>query len=94
MDLDISKYPKLTREQAGHLRHFYNLVSQVDWQWHNMGTQEPMQEFFDVYRCQLATMLYAPSLTHFHCQNALRSVYKPLLSRLIHKMLQREVWAY
>ncbi|KAF6795379.1 linalool dehydratase-isomerase precursor, partial [Colletotrichum musicola] len=26
----IAKFPKLSREQAGHLRHFHNLVSQRD----------------------------------------------------------------
>jgi hypothetical protein len=40
--IDISKIPKLTAEQAGHLRHFHNLVSQVDGEWHHMGTREPV----------------------------------------------------
>ncbi|KAF6788180.1 hypothetical protein CSOJ01_15052, partial [Colletotrichum sojae] len=26
----LTKFPKLSREQAGHLRHFHNLVSQRD----------------------------------------------------------------
>lgn len=92
--MDLSKYPKLTKEQVGHVRHFYNLATQPDGEWHHMGTQEPMQEFLDAYRYQLATMAYATAATHFHHQNALRSVYKPLMRQLIHKMLLRQVWGY
>lgn len=91
---DLSKYPKLSREQVGHLRHFHNLVSQLDGEWYHMGCQEAHQEFLDAYRYQLATMAYATALAHFHHQPLLRSVYKPLLRRLIHKMLLREVWGY
>ena len=94
MEVDLSRYPKLTAEQAGHLRHFHNLASQPDGEWHHMGTQEPMQEFLDALRYQLATMVYAVASTHFHRQNALRGVYKPLIRLLIHKMLRREVWSY
>jgi hypothetical protein len=65
---DLSKYPKLTDAQVGHLRHFHNLVAQKDGDWHHMGGQEPMQEFLDAYRYQLATMTYAASVAHFHRQ--------------------------
>jgi hypothetical protein len=64
----------LTREQAGHLRHFHNLANQPDGEWRHMGTQDPMQEFLDAYRYQLATMAYATAATHFHHHNALRGV--------------------
>ncbi|KAG9570109.1 hypothetical protein KCU61_g8314, partial [Aureobasidium melanogenum] len=94
MDINLSKYPKLTKEQLGHLRHIHNLVAQADGEWHHMGTQEPMQEFLDAYRYQLATMAYTLALTHYHHQPALRGVYKPLFRRIIHKMLRREVWGY
>ncbi|KAK0916229.1 hypothetical protein LTR02_000776 [Friedmanniomyces endolithicus] len=89
-----SSYPSLTREQAGHLRHFHNLAAQLDGSWHHMGSQEPLQEFLDAYRYQLATMAYAVGVSHYHRQPLLRSVYKPLMRRLIHKMLCRDVWAY
>jgi hypothetical protein len=92
--MDLSKYPKLTSEQAGHLRHFHNLANQRDGEWRHMGTQEPMQEFLDAYRYQLATMAYATAATHFHHHNALRGVYKPLMRSIIHKMLDRQVWGY
>ncbi|KAG9651700.1 hypothetical protein KCU95_g3370, partial [Aureobasidium melanogenum] len=94
MDINLSKYPRLTKEQLGHLRHIHNLVAQADGEWHHMGTQEPMQEFLDAYRYQLATMAYTLTLTHYHHQPALRGVYKPLFRRIIHKMLRREVWGY
>jgi hypothetical protein len=94
MDVDLSKYAKLTHEQAGHIRHFYNLAYQPDGEWKHMGAQEPSQEFLDAYRYQIATMAYATAATHFHHQNALGCVYKPLMRQLIHKMLLRQVWGY
>ncbi|KAL2835927.1 hypothetical protein BJY01DRAFT_238490 [Aspergillus pseudoustus] len=92
--LDLSRYPKLSREQAGHLRHFYNLSAAIDGDWPHMGSQEPAQEFLDAYRYQLATMAYASALAYFHRMPALRGTFKPLLRALIHKMLRREVWGY
>ena len=94
LSLDLSKYPKLSPAQVGHLRHFYNLAYQPDGEWSKMGAQEPLQEFLDAYRYQLATMAYAVGVTHYHRLPALRSIFKPLLRQLIHKMLRREVWAY
>lgn len=94
LSLDLSVYDKLDAAQAGHLRHFHNLASQLDGQWHHMGSQEPMQEFLDSYRYQLATMAYATGAAHYHRLPALRSTHKSLLRRLIYKMLRREVWAY
>jgi hypothetical protein len=51
---DFVGHAKLTREQAGHLRHFYNLASSLDGEWALMGNQEPAQEWLDAYRYQLA----------------------------------------
>ena len=85
---------KLSPEQAGHLRHFHNLASQLDGEWSLMGSQEPGQEWLDGYRYQLATMAYAAGAAHYHRLPALRSVFKTLLERLIHKMLRRDVWGY
>ncbi|KAK5711425.1 hypothetical protein LTR15_012498 [Elasticomyces elasticus] len=92
--VDVSSCPALTREQAGHIRHIHNLSTQLDGQWHHMGAQEPRQEFLDAYRYQLATMAYAVGVTHYHHQPLLRSVYKKLFRKLIHKMLCRDVWLY
>ncbi|KAH7124876.1 hypothetical protein B0J13DRAFT_588996 [Dactylonectria estremocensis] len=86
--------PKLNREQAGHLRHFYNLVATPDGEWTHMGSAEPGQEWLSSYRYQLATMTYAAGLAHYHRLPALRSVFKQLIEKLIYKMLLREVWDY
>ncbi|KAJ9615247.1 hypothetical protein H2200_001321 [Cladophialophora chaetospira] len=94
LSLDVSKYPKLSPAQVGHLRHIHNLAHQPDGEWSKMGAQEPLQEFLDAYRYQLATMAYAVGVTHYHRLPALRSIFRPLLRQLIHKMLRREVWSY
>ncbi|KAJ0335035.1 hypothetical protein COL922a_009872 [Colletotrichum nupharicola] len=90
----IERFPKISREQAGHLRHFHNLVTQKDGEWKHMGSQEPGQEWLDAYRYQLATMAYAAGAAHYHHLPALRSTFKSLLESLIHKMLLRDVWGY
>jgi hypothetical protein len=86
--------PKLTREQCGHIRHFHNLASQLDGDWAFFGTQEPGQEWDTAYRYQLATMAYATGAAHYHHLPAMRSMFKDLLSKIISKMLRREVWGY
>lgn len=90
----LSKFPKLSSPQAGHLRHFHNLAAQPDGEWRHMGSQDPGQEWLDSYRYQLATMAYAAGAAHYHRMPALRSVFKTLMEQLIHKMLRREVWGY
>ncbi|CAG9978193.1 unnamed protein product [Clonostachys byssicola] len=90
----LTKFPKLSTEQAGHLRHFHNLVAQKDGDWHHMGSQEPGQEWLDAYRYQLATMAYATGAAHYHRLPLLRSVFKTLLESLIRKMMLRDVWGY
>ena len=91
--MDWSKYEKLSPAQVGHLRHFHNLAYQPDSEWSKMSAQEPLQHFLDAYRYQLTTMAYATRAAHYHRLAALRSICKPLLRRLIHKMLRRGVWA-
>ncbi|KAM3414385.1 hypothetical protein BST61_g11026 [Cercospora zeina] len=91
---DLTKHPKLSPEQLGHIRHFHNLASQLDGDWKHMGSQEPMQEFLDAYRYQIATMAYAAGAAHYHRQPILRSPYKALFRQLVHKMLHRAVWGY
>jgi hypothetical protein len=94
LTLDLSRYPKLTAQQAGHLRNFHNLSSTLDGEWHYIGAQEPAQEFLDAYRYQLATMAYAPGLTHYHQLPVMRSLFKSLIRRFIYKMLRREMLGY
>jgi hypothetical protein len=43
LPFSIHHLEKLTREQAGHIRHFHNLASQIDGNWNHMGAQEPGQ---------------------------------------------------
>ena len=94
LPVDVSKYDKLDKNQAGHIRHIHNLVSQLDGQWNHMGGEESMQEYFDAYRYQLANLAYTVAVAHYHRMPAMRSVFKPLLRRIIHKMLLPDVWAY
>ncbi|KAL3464929.1 hypothetical protein BJX64DRAFT_275585 [Aspergillus heterothallicus] len=93
LELNVEKWPKLDKLQAGHLRHYHNLASMIDGEWHRMGGLEGGQAI-DAYRYQIAIMAYAVGLTHYHRTPALRGYYKPLVRRLIHKMLRREVWDY
>lgn len=92
--IDITKYPKLDFKQAGHLRHFHNLVSQPDGQWRHFETAEVHQEFDDCIRYQLALMAYAAGAAHYHRLPALRGPFKSLMRQMIRKMLRREVWGY
>ncbi|KAH8678507.1 hypothetical protein BX600DRAFT_376861 [Xylariales sp. PMI_506] len=92
--IDLSRFPKLSKEQAGHIRHFHNLANQPLNEWRHMGSQEPLQEFLDAYRYQLATMAYATGLAHYHRLPALRGPLKDLMRNLIGKMLERGVWGY
>lgn len=86
--------PKLTREQCGHLRHFHNLASLPDRDWSFMGSQDSLQEHDTSHRYQISCMAYAAGAAHYHRLPAMRSLFKPLIRKLISKMLRREVWGY
>jgi hypothetical protein len=64
VDLDsiLNRAPKRSREQAGHLRHFHNLLAQLDGEWRYMESQEPGQEFLDAYRWVL--FVYRPCVAN------------------------------
>ena len=94
LDEKYSDSAKLSREQCGHIRHFHNLASQLDGEWSLMGTQEPGQEWDTAYRYQIASMTYATGAAYYHRLPAMRSILKPLMRKLIGKMLRREVWGY
>ena len=87
--VDVSSYPKLDDKQAGHLRHYYNLVTQPDGEWHHFGSTDPHNEFDDAARYQLATMAYATGVAHFHRLPALRGPMKALMRQTIHKMMRK-----
>ena len=91
---EVSKLPKLTKEQCGHLRHFHNLVSQPDGDWSFMGGASGQDHDEGSYRYQIAFMTYAAGAAHYHRLPALRSVFKSLMDKLIAKMLRPDVWGY
>ena len=90
----IKDFPKLSRLQCGHLRHFYNLASTIDGDWGLLGSQEPGQEWDTAYRYQLSAMTYAAGAAYYHRLPVARSMFKELIEKLISKMLRREVWGY
>lgn len=90
----LAAIPKLSREQAGHIRHFHNLASQLEGDWSFFGSQDPGQEWLDAIRYQLAIMTYAAAAAHFHRLPALRAPFRELFQKLIKKMLRRDVWGY
>jgi hypothetical protein len=94
LDPAFEAYPKLTKEQCGHLRHFHNLTTQLDGDWPFMGAQDPGQEWDTAYRYQIATMAYAAGAARYHRLPAMRTMFKPLMEKLIRKMLHRQVWGY
>ncbi|KAK4496766.1 hypothetical protein PRZ48_012749 [Zasmidium cellare] len=94
LPFQVEGHPKLDDKQVGHLRHFHNIASAQDGDWPHMGTPDPEQAFVDAYRYQLATMAYAAGLAHYHRLPAMRSLFKPLIRKLIHKMLLPHVWNY
>ena len=59
-----------------------------------MGGQDSLQEHDTAYRYQLSAMTYAAGAAHYHRLPAMRSFFKPLIRKLISKMLRREVWGY
>jgi hypothetical protein len=72
----LDNVDKLSREQAGHLRHFHNLATLPYGQWDGMGSQVPGQEWLEIYRYQLTAMAYASGAAHFHRLPALRAPFK------------------
>ena len=84
----------LTREQCGHIRHIHDPASQVDGDQSSMGAQEPGQEWDTLRRYQLGHMTYAIDAAHYHRPPLMRSMLKQLLEKLIHNMLNKEVWDY
>ncbi|KAF7307526.1 Linalool dehydratase-isomerase [Mycena indigotica] len=90
----LDRFPKLSREQAGHLRHIHNLATALPGEYPHMGTQIAGQEWLDSLRYQLSGMVYAASVAHYHRLPALRSVFRQVIEALIEKMLYKDVWSY
>ncbi|WP_130178038.1 hypothetical protein [Cryobacterium sp. SO1] len=80
--------------QLGHLRHFDNLSLRLDNDWSLMQGKGFGQDDFGGYRFQLAYMTYALALTHQHRLPNAPGVFRPMLERIMQKMLLPEVWSY
>ena len=91
---DTAADDRLTDREAGHLRHFRNLSYQPPNDWSSMQGRGTGQDDFGGYRFQLAYMAYALALAHRHRLPAAPGVFKPIMKRLIDKMLLPEVWMY
>ncbi|GLZ53501.1 hypothetical protein [Actinomycetospora sp. NBRC 106378] len=89
-----SAAPRLTAEQAGHLRHIDNLSRLPRGDWRHMAGPLPMQEDFNAYRYQLGYMSLALALAHYHRLPAAPVVFHDTLDRLIQRMLEPDVWTY
>lgn len=84
----------LTREQLGHIRHIDNLSRQLPNDWSFMQTKAMGQFDFGGFRFQLSYMAYAMGLAHVHRLPNAPGVFKPVLERLIEKLISPEVWLY
>ena len=86
-------YPGLSTEEMGHVRHMINLANQLDGDWSLMGNT-PGGDSFDAYQFQIAFATYALSMAQYHKVPAHRDLYLEASSRLIEKMMHRDVWQY
>lgn len=86
--------PRLSDEQAGHIRHIDNLSRLPRGVWNHMAPSMPLQEDFSAYRYQLGYMSMALGLAHFHWLPAAPVVFQRTLDRLIQKMLEVDTWWY
>ncbi|WP_236787676.1 hypothetical protein [Amycolatopsis sp. GM8] len=86
--------PRLSDEQAGHIRHVDNLSRLPRGDWRHMAGPLPFQEDFNSYRYQLGYMSLAMALAHYHQLPAAPAVFKGQLDRLIQKMLEPDAWSY
>lgn len=84
----------LDREQLGHLRHWDNLSRRLPNDWSLMHGKGVGQDDFNAYRFQLATMIYGLALAHRHRLPAAPGLFRPMIQRLIAKLLEPEVWLY
>ena len=84
----------LTAEQLGHIRHFDNLSRQLPNDWSLMQGKGIGQFDFGGIRFQVAYMAYALALAHVHRLPNAPGVFKPVVERLIEKILMPEAWLY
>ena len=85
---------RLTADQLGHLRHLDNISRLPDNDWSGMEHRLPVQDDGSTLRYQLGYGALALSLAHLHRLPAAPGLFKPILARLIHKILLPSVWLY
>src|SRR3954452_14480338 len=86
--------PSLDEQQLGHLRHWDNLSRQLPHDWSLMQGKGLGEDDFGSLRFQLAYMIYGLGLTHRHRLPAAPGVFRPMIQRLIDKLLLPDVWMY
>jgi hypothetical protein len=84
----------LNREQLGHLRHWDNLSRQLPHDWSLMQGKGVGEDDFGSHRFQLAYMIYGLALAHRHRLPAAPGLFRPMIQRLIDKLLMPDVWMY
>jgi hypothetical protein len=84
----------MSGDQLGHLRHFDSISRLPDNDWSGMLQRAPFQDDGATVRYQLAYAAIALALTHLHRLPAAPGLFKPVLERLIDKMLLPTVWTY
>jgi hypothetical protein len=92
--IDASAYPRLDREQLGHLEFIASIADQLGGDWSRMGHSEPGQGGFDAYRYQLAMMSYTLNLANYHYTPAYRELHQETTRKLIDKMMRYDVWGF
>lgn len=84
----------LDRDQLGHLRHWDELSRRPPHDWSQMQGKGLGEDDFGSYRFQLAYMVYGLALAHRHRLPAAPGVFRPVVQRLIGKLLLPDVWMY
>lgn len=84
----------LDDQQAGHLRHIFNLAGRLPDDWSGMMGRTTLQEDFGSIRFKLAYMSYALALTHVHRLPAAPAVFRASFDALIQKILSPDAWMY
>ena len=92
---DPASYPSLSTKQMGHVRHMINMANQLDGDFSLMGEADPVYAMsFHAYQFQIAFAAYALASAHYHYTPAHRDLYQKASTRLIKRMIYKDVWDY
>jgi hypothetical protein len=92
---DPKNYPSLSTKKMGHVRHMINLANQLDGDFSLMGETDPVYHMsFHAYQFQIAFAQYALASAHYHYTPAHRDLYQKASTRLIQRMIYKDVWDY